>query len=61
MVEKIQQDGKPKTVIKITEWNLRGMRSKGLQKYTYSDEVLNGLKELKMKNCTYVVKERKIW
>ena len=43
---------------KITEWNAIGMRSKGRPKNRRRDEVLNGLKTLKAKNWTYLVKDR---
>jgi hypothetical protein len=48
-------------VRKITEWNLIGKRSKGHPKNRRKDEVLNDLKKLKVKNCTYLFKDRKAW
>ena len=53
--------GKTETVRKITEWNAIGMRSKGRPKNRRKDEVLNDLKKLKVKNWTYLVKDRKVW
>ena len=46
---------------KITEWNPIRMRTKGRPKNRWKDEVLNYLKELKVKNWTYLVKDRKAW
>jgi hypothetical protein len=48
-----------KTVRKIMEWNPIGMRSKGHPKNIWKDEVLKDLKKLKVKNWTYLVKDRK--
>jgi hypothetical protein len=46
---------------RIKEWNLIGMRSTGRPKNRWKDEVLNDLKTLKVKNWTYLVKDRKVW
>jgi hypothetical protein len=51
--------GKTKTVMKATEWNPIGMRSKGRPRNRWNDEVLNGLEKLKLKNWTFLVKNRK--
>jgi hypothetical protein len=50
---------KTKTVRKITEWNPIGKRSIGRPKNRWKYEVLNYLKKLKLKNWTYLVKDRK--
>jgi hypothetical protein len=50
-----------KTVRTITEWNPIGMRCKTCPKNRWKDEVLNGLKKLKVKNWMYLVKDRKPW
>jgi hypothetical protein len=50
---------KTKTVRKITEWNSIGMRYKGRPQNRWKDEVINDLKKLKLKNWTYLVKDRK--
>jgi hypothetical protein len=47
---------KTKTVAKIMEWNLIGMRSKVRPRNRWRDEVLNDLKKLKLRNWTYLVK-----
>jgi hypothetical protein len=51
--------GRTKTVRKITEWNPTGMRSKRHPKNRWRDEVLNDVKKLKVKNWTYLIKDRK--
>jgi hypothetical protein len=52
---------KTKTVRKIMEWNPIGMRSKGHPKNRWKDDVLKDLNKLKVKNWTYVIKDRKAW
>jgi hypothetical protein len=52
---------KTKPVKKITDCNPIGMRSKGCPKNRWKDEVLKGLNKLKVKNWTYLVKDRKAW
>jgi hypothetical protein len=49
---------KTKTVRKITEWNPIAMRTKRHPKNRWKGEVLNDLKELKVKNWTCLVKYR---
>jgi hypothetical protein len=46
---------------KITEWNPIGMIFKGGRKSRWKDGVLKDIKELKLKNWTYLVKDRKAW
>jgi hypothetical protein len=46
---------------KTAEWNPIGMRSKRCPKNGWGDEVLNELNQLKVKNWTYVIKDRKSW
>jgi hypothetical protein len=53
--------GGGRTVTRITEWKLTGMRSYGCPKSRWGDEESNDLKKLKLKNWTYLVKERKSW
>jgi hypothetical protein len=52
---------KTKIVRKITEWNPIGMRSKGRPRNRWKDELLNDLKKLKVKNWTYLIKDRNVW
>ena len=58
-MEKTKTD--TKTVGKITEWNLIGMRSKRRPKNTWGDEVLNYLNKLKVKNWTHQSKTGAKW
>jgi hypothetical protein len=44
---------KTKTVGKITEWNLIGMRPKRRPKNTWGIKVMNYLNKLKVKNWTH--------
>jgi hypothetical protein len=50
--------GIAKPVRKITEWNPIAKRSKGRPKNRWKCEVLNDLKELKVKSWTYLVRDR---
>jgi hypothetical protein len=50
-----------KIVRDITEWNPTAMRSKGHPKNRWGDDVLRGLKKLKVKNWTCLVPDRKLW
>jgi hypothetical protein len=50
-----------KIMRKITQWNPIGVRYKGRPKNRWRDEVLNNLRKLKVKNWTYLVKDRKAW
>jgi hypothetical protein len=43
------------------EWNPVVMKAKGRPKNIWRDKVLNDLKKLKVKNWTYLVKDRKAW
>ena len=43
------------------EWNPKGMRAKGRPKNKWKDGVLNDVKKLKVKNWTYLVKDRNAW
>jgi hypothetical protein len=56
MVGASQQDGKNKN--SEEDWNPIRVRSKGCPKQRWRDEVLNELKKLKVKNWTYLVKEK---
>ena len=46
---------------KIMEWNATGIRSTGCPKNRCGDDVLNDVKKIKVKNWTYLVKNRKAW
>jgi hypothetical protein len=51
---------KTETMRNITEWNPTRIRSKKKKSKKYKgDKVLNGLKKLKVKNWTYLVKDKK--
>ena len=58
MVGHLDRMEETKTVRKIMEWNTIGMRSKGRPKNIRKFGVLNGLNKLKVKNWTYLVKNR---
>jgi hypothetical protein len=48
-----------KLVIKITDWNPTGIRTKERSKNKWSDEVINYLKKLKLSNWIQLVKVEK--
>jgi hypothetical protein len=48
---------KPKPARKITEWNSIALRYNRRPKFGWRNEMLNDLKNLKMKNWTYLVKD----
>jgi len=45
----------------ITDWNLIGVRSRGRPKNKCRDEVINNLKNVKLRNWSQIVKYRKAW
>jgi hypothetical protein len=50
-----------KLVKMITDWNPIGVRTMGRPKNSWSDEVLNDLKNLKLRICSHIIKDRKAW
>jgi hypothetical protein len=48
-----------KLVKKFTDWNPIGIRTKGRSKTRWSDEVINDLKKLKLRNSIQLVKDEK--
>jgi hypothetical protein len=52
---------KTKTVRKIMAWNPIGMRYKVRPENRWKDGVISGLKKLKVKNWTCLVKDRNAW
>jgi hypothetical protein len=50
-----------KLVKMITDWNPIGVRSIGRPKNRWSDEVVNDLKQLKLRICSHIIKVGKAW
>jgi hypothetical protein len=50
------EDIKP---VRITDWNPTGVRTKGRPKKRWPDKVVNGLENIKLRNWSHIVKERK--
>jgi len=48
-----------KLVKKVTDWNLIGVRTRGRPKNMRRDEVINNLKNNKLRNWSQIVKDRK--
>lgn len=43
---------------KFTDWNPKGLRTKGWAKKRWTDEVVNDLKKLKLRNWSQIIKDR---
>jgi hypothetical protein len=50
-----------KLVKKITDWNLKGVGTRGRPKNMCRNEMINYLKEIKLRNWSKIVKDRKAW
>jgi len=50
-----------KLVKHINDWNPIGIRTKGRPKNRWENEVINEIKNLKLRNCIQFVKDRKAW
>jgi hypothetical protein len=46
---------------KITDWKFIGVRTKGRPKNRCREEVINNLKNIKLRNWNQIVKNRKAW
>jgi len=48
-------------LVKITDWNPMGVRTKEWPKNRWRDEVISDLKKLKLRNWSQIIKEREAW
>jgi hypothetical protein len=48
-------------LVKITDWNPIGVRTKGRPKNRWRDEVIHDLKKLRLRNWSQLVKDSKAW
>jgi cell wall assembly regulator SMI1 len=48
-------------LVKITDWNPMGVRTKEWPKNRWRDEVINDLNRPKLRNWSQIIKEREAW
>jgi len=61
MVGTSEQNGRYTNGKKITDWNLKGFRTRRRPKNKFRDELINNLSNVKLRNWSQIVKDRKSW